>query len=180
MPTALLLLTATLAVAIPAWAVTYWTVPAVLKSFFADAKKVTFKKVTLSKEKAKAIGNKLGTDPVARKWTVYSAEGDNGHIGYAVVDAEKGMHEDIDFAVQLTPAGVIKRIEILVYREAYGDEVKSDRFRRQFRGKDATDTIKAGRDIDIISGATISCHSVARGVKRDVLVLAALLESGDL
>jgi Na+-translocating ferredoxin:NAD+ oxidoreductase RnfG subunit len=169
-----------LALTVPAWAVSYWTVPEVLKSFFADAKKVSFKRVSLSAETAKKIGNKLGTDPISREWTIYVAEGESGRRGFAVVDAEKGMHEPIDYAVQLSVTGTVQRIEILVYREAYGDEVRSERFRKQFRGKDAGDPIEAGEDIDIISGATISSRSVARGVKRDVLVLDALLRSGAL
>ena len=39
---------------------------------------------------------------------------------------------------------------------------------------------KLGKDIDIISGASISSKSIALGVKRDTLVLEAALGSGSL
>jgi hypothetical protein len=64
--------------------------------------------------------------------------------------------------------------------EPYGDEVRSDRFRAQFQGKTAGDPITAGKDIDIVSGATISSRSMALGVKRDALILQTALKNGSL
>jgi Na+-translocating ferredoxin:NAD+ oxidoreductase subunit G len=45
-------------------------------------------------------------------------------------------------------------------------------------GKTAADPIVAGKDISIVSGASISSKSVALGVKRDTLVLQAALKNG--
>lgn len=166
-------------VALPAYAATYWTLPEVLKSFFTSSKKVTYKKITLDEPTADEIGKKLGA-PIKREWVVYVAESDGRRDGFAIKDQEKGMHEPIDFAVQFTPSGVIERVEILEYREPYGDEVRSSRFREQFKGKSASDPLTAGKDIDIVSGATISSRSVALGAKRDILVLTAAMKSGSL
>lgn len=164
----------------PAIAQVYWTVPAVLKSFFAKSTKVGFKSVTLTDAQAKEIGKQLGTGPVKKDWTVYVASSDGGakRDGFALVDDEKGMHEPIDFAVQFGRDGCVERVEILVYREPYGDEVRQARYRDQFKGKCARDPITAGRDIDIVSGASISSKSVAFGVKRDTLVLQAAVGNG--
>ncbi|MCC6553165.1 MAG: FMN-binding protein [Polyangiaceae bacterium] len=163
----------------PALAATYWTVPEVLKSFFSSSKKVSYKKIALDDATAAEIGKKLGA-PVKREWTVYIAETDGRRDGYAIKDEEKGMHEPIDFAVQFTAAGAVERLEILEYREAYGGEVRGERFRAQFKGKTASDPIVAGKDIDIVSGASISSRSVALGVKRGALVIGAALKSGGL
>jgi Na+-translocating ferredoxin:NAD+ oxidoreductase RnfG subunit len=174
------LLAIVLTAAVPAWATTYWTVPDVMKSFFATSKKVTYKRVTLPEAVAAEIGKKLGTGPVRRDWTVYLGEGAAGRDGYALVDDEIGQHEPIDFAVRFNSEGAVERLEILAYREAYGDEVRGERFRAQFRGKTARDAITAGKDIDIVSGASLSSRSVALGVKRDALVLDAAMKSGGL
>ncbi len=165
--------------ALPAHGATYWTVPAVLKSFFASSKKVGYRKLVLTDAEAQELGKKIGA-PVKREWVVYVAESDGKHDGYAIKDEEKGMHEPIDFAVKFSTAGAVERIEILEYREAYGDEVRGDRFRAQFRGKTSSDPITAGKDIDIVSGASISSRSVALGVKRDTLVLELALKRGGL
>ena len=50
----------------------------------------------------------------------------------------------------------------MAYREAYGDQVRSERFREQFVGKTARDPITAGQDIDIISGATLLVEARSR------------------
>jgi Na+-translocating ferredoxin:NAD+ oxidoreductase RnfG subunit len=163
----------------PAHAATYWTVPEVLKSFFESSKKVSYKKIALDESTAAEIAKKLGT-PLKREWVVYIAETDGRRDGYAIKDDEKGMHELIDYAVKYTTAGAIDRIEILEYREAYGDEVRGQRFRSQFKGKTASDPLVAGKDIDIVSGASISSRSIALGVKRDTLVLRAALKNGSL
>lgn len=166
-------------VSAPAHSATYWTVPDVLKSFFSASKKVSYRKITLDEATAAEIEKKLG-GPVKRAWVVYVAETDGRRDGYAIKDEEKGMHEPIDYAVQFSVAGAVERIEILEYREAYGDEVRGERFRAQFKGKKASDPIAAGKDIDIVSGASISSRSVALGVRRDTLVLSAALKSGGL
>ena len=170
-----------LGVAAPAAAAQYWTVPAVLKSFFQSSKRVAPRKITLSEGEAAAIAKKVGVSSVKTDWSIYVGQGDEGRLdGFAVVAAEKGMHEPIDFAVHFAPDGKVARVEIVEYREAYGDEVRRERFRNQFRGKTADDPITVGKDIDIVSGASISSRSVAVGVKRDALIVQAAMKRGVL
>jgi electron transport complex protein RnfG len=164
----------------PAEATTYFTVPAVLKSFFAQSKKVSHRRVTLSPEAIATIDAKVGAPLAKAEWVVYVGETDGQVDGYAIVDAEKGMHELIDFAVRFSTSGAVERVEVLEYREPYGDEVRHERFRAQFTGKTATSPMVAGQDIDIVSGASISSRSMAVGIKRDALVLAEALKAGAL
>jgi len=169
------------AVALPAYAATYWTTPAVLKSFFGTSKRITYKRVSLTDAEAGAIAKQIGTSQVKKDWVVYFGESEGKRDeGFAIKDAEIGMHEPIDFAVRFTSKGAIDRVEVMEYREAYGDEVRAERFRKQFVGKTSTDAIVAGQDIDIISGASYSSKSLTRGVKRDTLVLQAALKNGSL
>jgi hypothetical protein len=165
---------------ITAHATTYFTVPAVMKSFFPNSKKVTYKRITLTDADAADITKRLGVESIKREWVVYYGETDGRREGYAIVDDEKGMHDPIDYAVRFNDKGVIERVEIMVYREAYGEEIRSQRFRAQFGGKTGADVLTAGKDIDIVSGASISCKSMAVGVKRDALVVAAALKSRSL
>lgn len=74
----------------PAEATTYFTVPAVLKSFFAQSKKVSHRRVT--PEAIATIDAKVGAPLVKAEWVVYVGETDGQVDGYAIVDAEKGMH----------------------------------------------------------------------------------------
>ena len=172
------LLLAALGAALPAHATEYWTNGDLLRDFFSTAKKVGPRSFTLSDAEAAEIGKKLGAS-VKKDWVVYAAEdGNQKRLGYALLDAEIGLHEPIDFGVRYGLGGAVERVEIRAYREAYGDEVRGERFRRQFVGKTASDPIVAGRDVDIISGATFSSKAMALGVKRDTLVLQAALKNG--
>jgi Na+-translocating ferredoxin:NAD+ oxidoreductase RnfG subunit len=62
----------------------------------------------------------------------------------------------------------------MVYREPHGDEIEDHRFRKQFIGKTLGDPITLGKDVDAITGATISSRSEAFAVKK-VLALFAVL-----
>jgi Na+-translocating ferredoxin:NAD+ oxidoreductase subunit G len=176
-------LLAFLGATLPAHATDYWTSEALFDDFFRVSKTpgraVRLHRFTLSDADAAAIAKKLGSD-VKKNWNFYVAEdGDQRkRAGFALLDAEIGLHEPIDFGVQYGLSGAVERVEIRAYREAYGDQVRSPRFRQKFVGKTAADPIEAGRDIDIISGATYSSRAMALGVKRDTLVLQAALKSG--
>ena len=69
---------------------------------------------------------------------------------------------------------MVRGVEVLVYRESRGGEVRRSRFLRQYGGKDADDAIRLNRDIINVAGATLSVRAMNRGVKaalvtRDVL-----------
>jgi hypothetical protein len=176
-PTGLLL--AVLGAALPAHATQYWAPKDLLGDFFKTAKTVSYREVTLSDAEAAAIAKKLGADLRSKTWSIYFGEDANKQrTGYAVLDKELGLHELIDYGVRFGTGGAVERVEIMVYREPQGDQVRSQRFRDQFVGKTANDPIVAGQDISIVSGASISSKSVALGVKRDTIILNGALKNG--
>ena len=65
-------------------------------------------------------------------------------------------------------------VEVVQYREPFGDGVRAARFRDQFRGRSATSGFRPGEDIDIISGATISSRSLCIGVQRSAVLIDEL------
>lgn len=95
--------------------------------------------------------------------------------GFLAIDAVVGKHDLITYAVALTRDGAVRAVEILEYREAYGGEVRSAGFRRQFVGRRSSDPVTVGRDIANISGATLSCQHVTDGVRRLLAVHAIAL-----
>ena len=86
--------------------------------------------------------------------------------GYFIVDEVYGKHEFITYAVALEADGRVRQIEVLVYRESYGYEIRNPAWRAQFIGKTHGDPIKLEEDIKNISGATMSCRHISEGVKR--------------
>ncbi len=153
----------------------YWSKADVLRSFFADCEKVTYEKFELDTETRLHLRKRLGYLPGAKKLTVYYGLKGGQVAGYAIIDNERGQHEPITFALLMDASGHAERLEVMVYREAYGDEIRQARFRRQFEGKSVTDSVRQGRDITAVSGATISSKAMARGVKRALTLVDELI-----
>jgi Na+-translocating ferredoxin:NAD+ oxidoreductase RnfG subunit len=95
------------------------------------------------------------------------ATGAKGHLlGRALVTEELGKHQPITFMVALDAKNTVRRVELLQYRERYGGGVAARRFMAQFEGKSGKDSLVVGKDIDGVSGATISSKAIARGVRK--------------
>ena len=90
--------------------------------------------------------------------------------GFFVVDYVIGKHLAIDYSVALEPDGRVRSVEVLEYREAYGSEITSHSWLRQFMGKTGRDPVAVDKDIRNISGATLSSQHVTEGIKRVLAV----------
>lgn len=97
-------------------------------------------------------------------WQAIDAQGKN--VGVVVTDKVIGKHEFIVYALGITPEGKATAPFILDFRESYGQQVERDAWRDQFVGKTRHDRLRVGKDIDNISGATLSCVNVTNGVRR--------------
>jgi Na+-translocating ferredoxin:NAD+ oxidoreductase subunit G len=160
----------------PSWAAaTYFTTPQVLKAFFPQSQRVTFRKVKLDTAQGATLQTRLGYKPARPEYVFFVAMTGEHVDGYAFIDDEQGQHEQITFAVKLSPEGAVERQEVMVYRESYGEEITDARFRRQFQGKTVKDAVRAGADIDVVTGATISSRAMATGVRRALVLLDALV-----
>ena len=154
---------------------TYFTPQQVLREFFPQSEKVGFRRVVLAPPQVDALRRRLGYTPPRGEYVIFVATTGGRVDGYALIDEERGQHEAITFAVKLSPEGVVQRQEVMVYREKYGDEIRDSRFRRQFVGKTVKDAVRAGTDVDVVTGATISSRSMAIGVRRALVLLDELV-----
>jgi len=87
----------------------------------------------LAPEQVKFVSKKSGVrlrSPDVRAWRVEGG-------GWFFVDEVLGKHEFITYAVGLDAAGAVCGVEILVYRESYGGQVRNASWRAQFAGKTA-------------------------------------------
>lgn len=143
------------------YAETYLTVPEAQQALWQQQalRKVP---VTLSKKQMKAIARASKTRVRQAQLNVWKTP-DNG---WFIVDQVVGKHEMIDLAVALESDGSVKGVEILQYRETYGDEVRYPKWLAQFIGKNYSQHLKLDEEIKNISGATLSCRHVTDGVNR--------------
>ncbi len=163
----------------PASAETFWDKPSVLKAFFAKSERVTFARLAPTPAQAQALRTRLGYAPPA-SWTVYYGVTRDRVDGLAIIDDELGQHLPITFAALLGTDGALQRLEVMVYREAYGGDVAQPRFRHQFAGKTAADPVRHGSDIVAVAGATISSKALAVGARRTLILADELVVKSGL
>ena len=93
-------------------------------------------------------------------------------IAYAFLDNVKGKSMPITFMVILDKNGSIINTSIIKYREAYGGEVSNERWLSQFINRNNNSSYKIGKNIDGITGATISVNSLSKGIQKIVLLFS--------
>lgn len=126
--------------------------------------------IRLSQEKKTQIEDRIGWKFPEESFEVYIGETGEKVDGYAMVHNTIGKHKPMTYMVGVDHQGRVSDVELLVFREARGSEVRQKRFNTQYEGKTVLDPIRINKDIINISGATMSVRSLSAGVKR-VLVL---------
>lgn len=102
----------------------------------------------------------------------------NGKIvGILCLSEAKGRFDKFDYMVIFNPDLSIKIVRVLIYRSQYGHEITSKNWLKQFIDKDNSDNFIYGKDIDVISGATISGKSITDDIKRIVSLMNELKTS---
>ncbi|OVE82004.1 hypothetical protein BVY03_01785 [bacterium K02(2017)] len=148
----------------------YYTVKEVLTHLFSKSEKVLPEKKQLSSKRHKEIKKITRSNELPQNWTIYRATTGVETDGYAFIDHIVGKEMPITYVVSLDSKGVVNEVEIMIYRESHGGEVKNKRYRKQFIGKNSESSLKLGKDIVPVSGATISSRQIAKGVKRILLI----------
>ncbi len=143
-----------------AFATQYLSVQQAQQEAFAGASE--FRLVPAADAAARAaIGAPAGWAP-----QVFEARAGEKKLGWLIVDQVIGKSEAITYALALDTAGAVISLEVLDYRESHGSEVRMPAWRKQFVGKTAADAAALGREVKIISGATLSCRHLTEGVQR--------------
>lgn len=141
-----------------------------LKVILPKSERVRKELIKLSPEKKSLIEERIGWKFPEESFEVYIGETGTQIDGYAVVQNTIGKHKPMTYMVGVDNKGFVSDIELLVFREARGSEVRQKRFNAQYEGKSVLDPVRINKDIINISGATMSVRSMSAGIKR-VLVL---------
>jgi hypothetical protein len=148
----------------------YLSEPQLAERLFPEAKTLVASTLVLSDAEAERVGVLFGYRLEQKSFRLLAA-GDAGTI--FVLDL-MGQNAPITFGVGITPDGVVRGVELVAYRESRGEEIRAPRFLRQLTGKRLADPLKLGKDVDAITGATISSRSATLATRK-ALALAQVL-----
>ena len=126
--------------------------------------------IKLSLEKKAQIEERIGWKFPEQSFEIYIGETGTQVDGYALVQNTIGKHKPMTYMVGIDSKGQVSDVELLVFRESRGSEIRQKRFNAQYEGKTVNDPVRINKDIINITGATMSVRSMSAGIKR-VLVL---------
>ncbi len=147
---------------------------AALKAVFAENESVTRKVHAFTREQKSRIESQTGWTLAESSVTVFEGRIGVRPSGWAMVCEEIGKFKPMTFMVRVSADGKVERVEVMVYREPVGAEVRRKRFWGQFRGKTVHDRLRLNRDILNITGATMSVQAMTAGVRKSLVIISEL------
>jgi hypothetical protein len=156
---------------LPAAAVSAIAAPAYAKVYLSieEAQRLMFPGATFAAQPLKLTDAQVHAIEKASRANVLSRDIQLWKVssgGWFIADQVVGKHEFIPITLGLDAAAAVRDVEILEYREAYGDQVRNPKWRAQFAGKRAGSKLTLTEDIQNISGATLSSKHITDGVRR--------------
>jgi Na+-translocating ferredoxin:NAD+ oxidoreductase RnfG subunit len=140
-----------------------------LRRMFPDALELKPRVIRLSLEQIQDVegaAHVTFADRHTDQITLYVAQKQNIVLGYAIEDTVMGKWGPIHYLVGLDTQGVISQVIVLDYQEIRGRPIAKKRFLKQYQGKGAGDHLELHKDIDGVTGATISSRSLTDGVRK--------------
>jgi FMN-binding domain len=141
-----------------------------VKLMFPKSERIKKELLRVPTDKKMTVEERIGWKFPEDAFDVYIGETGTQIDGYALVQHTIGKHKPMTYMVGVDARGRVSNVELLVFREARGSEVRTKRFNVQYEGKTVLDPVRINKDIINISGATMSVRSMTAGIKR-VLVL---------
>ena len=147
------------------------------RAVFPDADRFARRQIPSTPELRERVAQRLGELKLSiwePSYEVTAAFAGDRPLGRAIEVEEVGKHRAITLVIGVDPQLRVAGIAVMVYREAYGDEIRTRRFLDQYRGKGESDPLMPSRDIRNITGATLSARAVGRAVKKAIAVLEVI------
>ncbi len=104
----------------------------------------------------------------------YVALKDGKKTGVAIIDDEPGKWGPVEFIIAMDLQGTVTRVEVLSYQEKRGQPIARHSFMSQFEGKTSKSPLKLEKDINGVSGATISSNCAIFAVKKAIVLYEEL------
>jgi len=147
-----------------------------IKKVFPESISITHSKYKISEEFAKTIQNNIKQKffrPEVNLWIITNKD---SLKYYGVLDNVKGKSMPITFLAIFNHSAAIYHSAIIKYREPYGGEIKNRNWLNQFIAYTDSSKYKIGDDISGITGATISVHSVTKGIRKLTYLIKEIIK----
>ena len=133
---------------------------------FSDNVNLSMHTLTLPPELKSNIQNSVRQTFYRDNLYYWKIANEDSTLAYAFLDNVIGKSMPITFVVIINQKGEIMASHVVKYREAYGGEIGNMKWLSQFNKLTDSSKYIVGKNIDGISGATISVNSLSKGIQK--------------
>ncbi len=150
------------------FATLFYSRKAALEFAFPAASSVDMKNVILSAEEKNMIQRASASPLESRIFTYYVAKKGEDVLGYAFIESHvvRTMPEAVMTVID--SEGNIEKVFILAFYEPL-EYIPSDLWLKQFLEKTFNSNLRLNSDIQSVTGATLSCRAITKGVKKNLV-----------
>ena len=152
---------------------------ALINDFFPNAISIEHSIYQIPKKQLKAIQNTSKQKFFRKELNLWVTILEDSSRYYSILDNVKGKSLPITFLTTFNEKKEVHQTSIIKYRESYGDEVASKIWLNQFTAYTDTSNYKVGNAISGISGATISVHSVTKGIRKLSILINSIIDNDE-
>ena len=115
------------------------------------------------------------------KKIVYIGRVNSCRAGGCSIDTNtKGPSEYFDYLVCFNEKGIVEGVKVFNYAATHGYEIVARGWLKQFSGYSAEQKLEVGKNVDTISGATISVFAITNDVKLKTQLLSKYLSKNSI
>lgn len=96
--------------------------------------------------------------------------------GCSISQNFEGESEYFDYFILFNTAGAVQQVKIYNYQSTHGQEVTSSNWLKQFRNFDGKKELIVGKNVDAISGATVSVNATAFDIEHKTKTLQSIIQ----
>ena len=137
--------------------------------------KVAKKNILLTIAKADVVHKQAQMKKGSKIFRTFTISKDDKNIAYAILISRPVRTKDAAILYMISPQGVIENVEVVAFNEP-PEFTPSRQYIDQFKGKTNQDTLRVGKDIPTVTGATMGARNVTDGARLALAVFDMLFK----
>ncbi len=146
-----------------------------LHAVYGKEVKIEKKNVLLTLDKAEAVYKKAEMPIGSKIFRTFTVTKEGKAIAYAILVSRVVRTKDAAVLYMISPEGVIDAVEVIAFNEP-PEYTPSKEYVGQFKGKTEQDTLRVGKDIPTVTGATMGARNVTDGARLALAVFDLLFK----
>jgi Na+-translocating ferredoxin:NAD+ oxidoreductase RnfG subunit len=147
-----------------------------LHATYGNDVKIVKKNVLLSLEKAEVVYKQAKMKKGSKIFRTFTITKDAKPVAYGILISRVVRTKDAAILYMISPEGIIEGVEVIAFNEP-PEFTPTKNYVDQFKGKTANDTLRVGKDIPTVTGATMGARNVTDGARLALAVFDMLFRA---